>query len=148
MTSVRLATIDDVDALSPLFNGYRVFYKQVSNIDAARAFLIDRLNNKESVIFIAEANGKIQGFTQLYPTFSSVSLERFFILNDLFVIPEARGQGIGKAILNHCQKWAEKHQLKGLALETASDNPAQALYEREGWSKDEGFYHYFWTRSK
>jgi GNAT superfamily N-acetyltransferase len=146
MIHIRRATLEDLKPLARLFDAYRVFYEQTSDLSAAEAFLQDRITHNESVIFIAEEDDRMLGFTQLYPTFSSVSLERFYILNDLYVSAETRGRGIGKAILKHCQDWVIKQGYKGLSLETASDNPAQKLYEREGWSRDEGFYHYFWSK--
>ncbi|NNF32636.1 MAG: GNAT family N-acetyltransferase [Saprospiraceae bacterium] len=145
---IRKATLNDLKPLAMLFDDYRVFYKQQSDLSAAEAFLKGRISNNESVIFIAENDDCILGFTQLYPTFSSVSLESFYILNDLYVSTDSRGKGIGKAILNYCQNWVINHGYKGLSLETASDNPAQNLYEREGWSRDKGFYHYFWKNEK
>jgi len=82
MTIIK-AHIEHLDVIAPLFDAYRVFYKQASNLDAAKAFLHERLKNKESVIYLAIKDSKAVGFTQLYPLFSSVSMERMFILNDL-----------------------------------------------------------------
>src|SRR5581483_10999258 len=92
--NVTQATLDDLDALAPLFDGYRVFYRRASNLPAAREFLRERLALRESVIFIARnERGEALGFTQLYPCFSSVSARRLWILNDLFVAESARGLG-------------------------------------------------------
>ena len=85
---------------------------------------------------------KPAGFTQLYPSFSSVSLRRLWILNDLFVAPSARGHGVGAALLARARVWAEETWAKGLVLETAVDNPAQRLYESMGWRRDEAALHY------
>ena len=137
-----------IDQLAELFNQYRVFYKQKSNINASKKFIEARILNKESVIFIALDNdGKELGFTQLYPTFSSVSLQSFYILNDLFVIKSARDRGIGAALLDKAKEFCIKTKAKGLALETAIDNPAQKLYERMDWEKDRDFIHYFWKNT-
>ena len=145
MTEIRKATLNDLPVLVPLFDAYRVFYEQDSDEEGAHQFIQDRIQKGESTIFIAWRDGKAIGFTQLYPTFSSVSMKKMYILNDLYVINEMRGLGIGKDILNYCQQWAKEEGYKGLSLETAVDNPAQKLYEREGWSTDEGFLHYFWS---
>ena len=145
MTEIRKATLNDLPVLVPLFDAYRVFYEQDSDEEGAHQFIQDRIQKGESTIFIAWRDGKAIGFTQLYPTFSSVSMKKMYILNDLYVINEMRGLGIGKDILNYCQQWAKEKGYKGLSLETAVDNQAQKLYEREGWSTDEGFLHYFWS---
>lgn len=139
------ATKENLDQLLPLFEGYRTFYKQPKDLKAAHNFLYQRLNNKDSVIFIfIDKTNNAQGFTQLYPSFSSVSLQGTFILNDLFVNPKFRGKGIGEALLNHAKNFALKENSKGLTLETSINNPAQKLYERLGWKKDSDVFHYTW----
>lgn len=136
------ASLDHLEQLVPLFDGYRQFYKQHSDPERGRQFLHERLDNDESVIFLALVDGQPAGFTQLYPSFSSVSLRRLWILNDLFVAPWARGRGVGAALLTRARAWAEETWAKGLVLETAVDNPAQHLYESLGWRRDEGALHY------
>src|SRR5580765_8000699 len=96
---IRQATVTDLDGLVPLFDGYRQFYRQGSEPDRIRKFLLDRFEHNESVIFVALKDGMAVGFTQLYPSFSSGALARIFILNDLFVDPGARHVGAGGALL-------------------------------------------------
>jgi GNAT superfamily N-acetyltransferase len=145
MADVRTvrAELDDLDALVPLFEGYRRFYRQTSDPVGARAFLADRLKRGESVIFLAVVDGAIVGFTQLYPLFSSVSLKRLWLLNDLFVAPDERKSGAGRALLERAERWAQETGAKGLTLSTEVTNrAAQRLYEACGWTKDEEFVHY------
>ena len=140
--SVR-AELDDLDTLVPLFDSYRRFYGQESDVAGARAFLADRFKRGESVIFLAVVDGAIVGFTQLYPTFSSVSMKRLWVLNDLFVAPDARKSGAGRALLERAERWAAETGAKGLTLSTEITNlPAQRLYEACGWTKDDEFIHY------
>jgi GNAT superfamily N-acetyltransferase len=139
------ATKNELEELTPLFNSYRVFYKQASSPEAARAFLSQRFEENDSVIFMAvdeEDNGL--GFTQLYPSYSSVSMQRTYILNDLFVAEYARNKGVGEALMNAAKQFAIAEDSKGLTLETEVDNPAQHLYERLGWKKDTDKFHYTW----
>lgn len=137
------AELEDLDAVVPLFDGYRVFYGQPSDLDAARTFLADRLKRGESVIFLAVAEGEIVGFTQLYPSYSSVSLKRLWILNDLFVEPDARQSGAGRALVLRAERWATETGAKGLTLSTQVTNlSAQRLYEACGWTADDEFLHY------
>ena len=143
--TTREAIADDIPELVPLLDAYRVFYGQLSDPGAVREFLKDRFQKKDSIVFIAIIEGETVGFTQLYPSFSSVGLIRIYILNDLFVKPEYRGKGIGERLLKTAQEFCLRDGAKGLALETAVDNPAKSLYERLGWVKDEGYFHYFWT---
>jgi GNAT superfamily N-acetyltransferase len=138
------ATPGDVGDLAPVFDAYRQFYKRPSNEEAARRFLFARLSKQESVLFYAAANGAVLGLVHLYPVFSSLSLERQWILSDLFVVPEARQHGVGYALMERVRKFAEGTQADGLMLETATTNTtAQRLYERHGWKRDEEFYRYF-----
>lgn len=91
---------------------------------------------------------KSVGFVQLFTSFSLVSLESIYILNDLYVNPSFRGNGIGEALLTKAKEQCSAMNFKGLALETASTNPAQYLYERLDWKKDVECFHYFWTSPK
>lgn len=134
----------ELDDLVPLFDGYRQFYGQRSDVAAARAFLDDRIERDESVIFVAYAtpDGPV-GFTQLYPSFSSVSLKALWILNDLFVRTDIRRGGVGRALLERARQHATDTGAKGLILSTAVTNkPAQTLYESCGWKRDDEFLHY------
>ena len=144
---VKRAALADLDAVAPLFDAYRQFYGQRSDLAAARAFLEERLRREESVIFLAvddEAPGnEALGFTQLYPSFSSVSVRRLWILNDLFVRSGGRRGGVGRRLLERAREWAIETDAKGLMLATAVSNAAaRALYESCGWGRDEEFEHY------
>ena len=94
---VRQATINDLEQLSILFAQYRVFYGQSFEPDAAKLFLEERLNKEESVVFIATENEEVFGFTQLYPSFSSVGMKKIWILNDLFVAAGHRQKGVARS---------------------------------------------------
>lgn len=144
MIKIIRAEEGQIDQLVPLFDAYRVFYNQQSDQDAARKFLSDRLKNNEATVFIANENHIPVGFTLLYTTFSSVSMKPVFILNDLYVKATARNKGVGEALLNKAKSYCKEKGYKGLALETATDNPAQKLYERLDWTKDSHCFHYFW----
>jgi ribosomal protein S18 acetylase RimI-like enzyme len=138
------ATLDDLDALTLLFDGYRVVYERPSDRARARAFLQTRLQRGESVIFIVrDATGEALGFTQLYPFFSSVSAHRIWVLNDLFVSPAARRGGVARALMECARAFALETGALRLVLETAEDNhPAQALYESLGYVRESGTRHY------
>jgi len=142
---VKRAGPGDLDAVAPLFDGYRQFYGQRSDPAAARTFLAERLARDESVIFLAVAeDGEALGFTQLYASFSSVSLRRLWILNDLFVDPGVRRGGVGRRLLERAREWAAETDTKGLTLATAVTNrAAQSLYESCGWRRDDEFQHYY-----
>lgn len=144
--TVRQAVLSDVDALVPLFDSYRQFYGCSSDLNAVREFLSARFNHGESTIFIAHESNTSVGFTQLYPSFSSVSLARVFILNDLFVTAEGRRKGVGTRLLSAAVDYAKSLNAIRLTLSTEITNQsAQALYQSVGWKQDEQFYVYHFT---
>ena len=140
---VRQATTEDVDGVAQLFNKYRMFYEQSADLEGATQYIKERLNKNESVIFVVKKGEEYVGFTQLYPTFSSISLKRAWILNDLYVDEVARKQGVGEMLLGMAREHAVKNGAKSIALSTALDNvAAQRLYEKNGYKRDEAFYQY------
>lgn len=141
------ATTEHIEELVPLFNDYRVFYEQASNLDTAKNFLLERLKNKDSKIFIAYKDDKAVGFTQLYPLFSSVSMTEMYLLNDLYVDSNYRNLSVGETLINQAKQLCKAKNNKGLAIQTAFNNPAQKLYQRLGF-KPETDLHFFWTNSK
>ncbi len=144
MIKISIAKEEHIPLLVTLLDAYRIFYNQKSDVESTKVFLEARMKNKESVIFFALFDNHPAGFTQLYTTFSSVSLQPVFVLNDLYVAKKFRNKRIGEQLLNRAKKYCMEKQYKGLALETAMDNPAQKLYERLGWEKDSLCFHYFW----
>ena len=145
---VRQATVADLESLVCLFDGYRQFYGQASDLTGARAFLMERFEHQQSTLFVAVEDEKVVGFTQLYPSFSSVGLSRLFILNDLFVSPDARGGGVGRALLQAACDYGRAVGAARLCLSTAVTNvAAQALYEIAGWTRDMEFFNYDFTLS-
>jgi len=145
MLKIIRAKTEHLQELAPLFDAYRVFYKQESDVGSSLHFLEKRFAKRQSEVFIAYLDGKAVGITQLYTTFSSVSLKPVYILNDLYVKRSQRKIGIGEALLNRAKAFCVENGHKGVALETARDNPAQKLYERLGWQKDAQSFHYFWA---
>jgi len=132
-----------LEAVSPLFDSYRQFYGQSSDPSAARAFIADRLANGDSVILLATSDSEAVGFTQLYPSFSSVAMKRVWILNDLFVAERDRRQGIGAKLLQAAATLARDTNAARLVLATAVDNEAaEDLYLAQGWKLDTKFKHF------
>jgi ribosomal protein S18 acetylase RimI-like enzyme len=136
--------IEHLDELASLFDQYRQFYKQPPDLEACRAFMAERINNDESVIFAAQSDeGSIVGFTQLYRSFCSVELQEIFYLYDLFVDPSARRTGTARALMETARQYAAAREAGRLTLETAISNRiAQALYEDLAYARDKEFYTY------
>jgi GNAT superfamily N-acetyltransferase len=142
MTITRKAGKEDLEQLSVLFDSYRIFYHQSSDIAAARQFLQERMEKKESVIFVAENENILAGFTQLYPIFSSVGLKRAWLLNDLYVHASYRQQGIAAKLLDAARQFGIQAHAGWLLLQTNAGNySAQSVYEKNGWKKITDFFY-------
>ena len=141
--TIRQTALTDIEALAVLFDEYRQFYDGTSDLKAARAFLISRFEHGESVLFLAFQDNEPIGFVQLYPSFSSLSLGRTFILNDLFVHPSGRKKGVGTALIHAATEYAKTVGALFMSLSTATTNTsAQSLYQSLGWQRDEQFWNY------
>ena len=135
--SIRRATQADLDAVAPLFDAYRRFYRQPADLRRAHDWLLERMQRNESVVLVAARDGRVVGFTQLYPGFSSVRTARTWLLNDLFVAEHARRSGVARALLDAAVRFARDDGAAGIALETAQDNTAaRALYVAAGWQEE------------
>ena len=141
--AVRHATPDDLDQLAPLFDAYRRFYEQPGDVALASAFLHARMERGESTILVAESDGQLLGFCQLYPTWCSVAAARIFVLYDLFVDAGVRRGGVGRALMLAAQDFGRAAGAVRLDLTTARSNVrAQALYESVGWQRDDVYLTY------
>lgn len=142
-TETRRIDYDDLDDIAPLFDAYRVFYDQASDLGRARDFLKARLLAKDSHLIGAYVEGQLVGFTQLYPSFSSVRMCRHWILNDLYVMPEARQKGIAKTLLDSAAQHSLETGARSMVLSTKKDNTsAQRVYVANGWVQEETFIYY------
>lgn len=145
--SIEVAIPDELSGLVRLFDAYRQFYGMESDLGGSREFLSERLFRGDSVILVAKGrDGLSVGFVQLYPAFSSVRMGPIYILNDLYVDQDWRGQGIGEQLMDAARSHAMRSGCIALELATEKTNyRAQRLYERLGYSRDQVFCHYALT---
>jgi GNAT superfamily N-acetyltransferase len=146
MHTIKKATLAELETLSYLFDWYRVFYEYPSDLEGASAFLKARIMNSDSEIFIANAeDGTMTGFVQLYPLFSSTRMKRLWLLNDLFVLPGYRGQGVSKGLIERAKELCRTTSAAGLILETAKSNTiGNKLYPTTGFKLDTDHNYYYW----
>ena len=144
MTGVKIAraALTDLDRVAPLFDQYRQFYRLPPDLGLARQFVGERLRQEDSVIFHAARGEQPCGFVQLYPLFASTAARPglLWLLNDLFVAPDARGAGVGRALMERACEHGRATGATGIFLQTARDNhSAQRLYQSLGFRLDEVF---------
>jgi GNAT superfamily N-acetyltransferase len=143
---IQQATLNDIDDLSLLFDAYRVFYEKESDVAGAKQFLTDRMSQNESIVYICKKGGVATGFTQLYPLFSSTRMKRLWLLNDLFVGPEYRGQGMSVALIDAAKEHAVETGACGVSLETDKGNLiGNSLYVKTQFELDEDHNYYFFA---
>lgn len=145
-TLVRDARPGDEAGLGVLLDAYRQFYACAPDLPRARAFIAERLDRQDSVILVAERDGDLAGFTQLYPTLCTVEAAPIYVLYDLFVHPGSRAHGVGRTLLRAAAERGRRDGVVRMDLSTATTNTtAQALYASEGWQRDDEFHHYSLT---
>lgn len=145
MSGVRIerAYPGDCKTIEPLFTAYRAFYRLAPDPERAMLYLRERLERNESVVFLAWQGAQAAGFTQMYPSFSSLCMRRTWILNDLFVAPEARGNGTARMLVEAAEHFARATGAGSICLQTGVENlAAQQLYESAGYERDVTFYRY------
>lgn len=141
--TVSVALAADLPELAELFDLYRQFYAQASNLSRAQAFLAERLKRQDSLLLVAKQRHEMRGFVQVHPLFSSIQTETVWLLNDLFVKPAGRGAGVGTALLHHVRREASERGVCTIRLSTQQTNvTAQRLYEANGYVVDSSFRYY------
>jgi len=143
----RKTTLEDITQLTELFNAYRVFYRKETAIEEAKAFLTERITQNDSEIFVAENNNKqLTGFVQLYPLFSSTRMKKLWLLNDLFVSPDFRSNGIAIGLIEKAKELVVKTNACGMFLETEKTNTiGNNLYPKTGFILNKGSNFYEWN---
>ncbi|WP_262152271.1 GNAT family N-acetyltransferase [Chryseobacterium foetidum] len=149
MKNTRKATLQDLPQLTKLFDQYRIFYHKDSDIPAAENFLKERIENKDSEIFVAENESKLVGFVQLYPLFSSTRMKRYWLLNDLFVNENYRGKGFSKQLIDEAKELAKSTNSAEILLETGKSNDiGNQLYPACGFDLYDDVNFYEWTNNE
>ncbi|AZA99698.1 GNAT family N-acetyltransferase [Chryseobacterium joostei] len=148
MKNTRKAIISDLPQLAELFDQYRIFYHKESDVPAAGNFLHERIENKDSEIFVAEENGTLTGFVQLYPIFSSTRMQRYWLLNDLYVNENYRGKGYSKELIEKAKELCKASNACGILLETGKSNDiGNQLYPSSGFELYDSVNFYEWSNS-
>lgn len=146
MKNTRKATVQDIRQLAELFDQYRIFYHKESDIPGAEKFLKERLEKNDSEIFVAEKEGELVGFVQLYPLFSSTRMSRYWLLNDLYVHEAHRRKGYSKELIEEAKELCRESKACGVLLETGKSNDVgNQLYPSCGFELYDSVNFYEWT---
>ncbi|PNZ39544.1 GNAT family N-acetyltransferase [Mammaliicoccus vitulinus] len=135
--------VNEVNKIIPIFNEYRVYFGEQSDIDAAERFLYENLSSDNAVIFIAEDNDDVIGFIQLYTMLSSMKMSELLIINDLYLTAKARGQRIGEKLMHQVFKYGKENGYETIYLETEKSNiGGNRLYTKLGMQIDDEHNYY------
>jgi GNAT superfamily N-acetyltransferase len=131
---------EEFEGLLPLIAAYQRFY-EVEEIDEERnrAFFRRFLAPSEDGLLLgARREGTLVGYACLYWHFSSLEAVESVLMNDLYVSEEARGLGVGRALIEATAEVARERGAAFVEWSTAPDNhTAQHLYDSIGAERSE-----------
>jgi GNAT superfamily N-acetyltransferase len=139
--SIKRVVSEDLPELLPLMRGYSDFYEVSPTDDAllavSRALLADP--EREGLQYLArDEDGRAVGFATLYWTWSTLDASRIGVMNDLFVVEDARGGGAADALIEACRQECGRRGASRLTWQTAPDNlRAQKVYDRVGGHREQ-----------
>jgi ribosomal protein S18 acetylase RimI-like enzyme len=130
--TIETVTAATFERVLPLIAAYQRFYRATPDEARNRAhfgqFLAD---HSRGIQFVALADDGIAlGFATLYFPLGSVAAGPRCLMNDLYTVPEARSQGVGRALIRHCARYARAHGFATIYWQTEQSNAtAQRLYD-------------------
>jgi GNAT superfamily N-acetyltransferase len=139
--SIQRVGEQDRDDVLVLMRAYCDFY-EVSPTDADLLTIVGALIAdpvREGVQLLARTGaGEPVGFATLYWSWSTTEACRIGVMNDLFVSPQARGQGLADRLIEACCAECAERGARRLTWQTAPDNlRAQAVYDRVGGTREQ-----------
>ena len=131
---VRPLRTEDREQWQPLWDGYNLFYERPNLPADITEVTWDRFFDPGEPVFaaVAEVDGKVVGLVHYLYHRSTTTIEDVCYLQDLFTAPEARGLGVGRALIEYVYGEAAKAGSRRVYWNTHEDNPARKLYDRVG----------------
>jgi GNAT superfamily N-acetyltransferase len=129
---IRSLRAADREQWQPLWEGYNLFYERPNLPGEITEASWARFLDPQEPMFgaVAELDGKLVGLVHYLFHRSTTSIEHVCYLQDLFAAPEARGMGVGRALIEHVYAEASKAGLRRVYWQTHEANPARKLYDR------------------
>ena len=139
--SIERVRVVDLPLLMPMMRAYCDFYDVAPRDDRlvalSRALIEDPGEGLQLIARRIDADdgavGDPLGFATIFWTWQTLDATRIGVMNDLFVVPDARGAGVGRRLIEFCRGECRKRGAGKLVWETAPDNrTAQRLYDSTG----------------
>lgn len=141
---IEALTKNNLADVLPLIRAYQEFYNvpDISNDRNIDFFGQFDESCPAGCLFCFRGEGKVVGFATVYFSFTSTIAAKVAVLNDLYVLPDFRGKGIGRQLIEHCRRYAAEKGAARLQWITAPDNEqAQKLYDSMNVTKST-WHHY------
>ena len=137
--NIAPVTAAEYEELLPLIADYQRFYRAEPDSDRNRDFFRRFLAPSEDGLLLGARGGDgFLGYACLYWHFSSTKAREVVLMNDLFVVPAARGKGVGRALIEASAAVGRERGAAALDWSTAPDNAtAQRLYDATGAERSE-----------
>ena len=116
----------------PLIRAYQEFYKVAEISDEKNSIFFSQFGDSSPLgcQFIYRKSGKVISFATVYFSYTSTIVAKVAVLNDLYTIPNSRGKGVGRQLIEHCRNYAAINGAARLQWVTAPENEqAQKLYD-------------------
>ena len=141
---IRAANLDDLADLTRLYVAYRVFYGERPAEAAAEEFIRERVSSRAGKYFLAWGSDGDRtepvAFMHLMPSTNTLAMRPIWLLEDLYVEPAARKQGIASSLLEEAEVFARSTGAERITLSTAHDNEAaQSIYRKLGYVREDHF---------
>lgn len=135
---VREAKVDEATAIARLLRDFNLEFEEPTPTAEELTESVHRLMEAgEITVLLAGDRPDGLSLFRLRPALWSKGLEAY--LQELYVVPERRGQGIGRALLEHTIELVRERGADGIDLNTGeTDTAARGLYESMGFSNREG----------
>jgi GNAT superfamily N-acetyltransferase len=138
--TLRAPTRAEIERLAEIFDRYRVHYGEAAEASRTESWLEGNIRSGRLEAFVAEDDGAFVGFAFVVTVPASLRLGHFWQIRDLFVLPNHRRLGVGRALLDFISEAAYGAGASRLALQTEVDNiPALRLYAGSGYTAVEGY---------
>ena len=133
MATIEAVDENNIQQVLPLIRQYQEFYQVKDINDEANQIFFSQFGTESAsgCQFAILHEGAVAGFATVYFSFASSIIQKVAILNDLYTLPELRGNGLARQLIEHCRQYAKQHNAARLQWVTAPDNDsAQNLYDK------------------
>jgi GNAT superfamily N-acetyltransferase len=140
MATVRIATKEDIPECTSLLGVLFGQEQEFTSDPAVQARGLDMIIGDPSVgtVFVCDRGGLVVGMVSLLSTVSTALGRRVALLEDMVVLPDCRGQGIGTMLVDYACNWAAGNGFGRITLLTDGDNEtAHRFYESNGFSRSD-----------